>query len=306
MNKNLSSDFDFSLLDSPDFKEDSVREDLIMPMLKQLGYSSHGGNKIVRSKRVKHPFVSVGAKELPLTNFPDYLLEVKGKYAWVLDAKAPNEDIKTGKNVEQTYFYAIHPEIRVNFYALCNGREFILFHISQPEAVLYFPLSEIEKHWQEVEKYLLPNVFDKTQTKFEKTNAEIEFDYLSRKTLNEIKSIQKQSSKRHFGVHGYFTKQAFQILQRYIENFTKPNDLVLDPFGGTGVTLIESLILGRRAIHIDLNPLSVFWVKTLIEPVSFQNLITEFEQLKVCSMLINLRLKLILKNPLKFIPTQAE
>jgi hypothetical protein len=64
------SNFEFSLLDSPDFKEDSVREDLIMPMLKQLGYSSHGENKLIRSKKVKHPFVSVGSQELPLTNFP--------------------------------------------------------------------------------------------------------------------------------------------------------------------------------------------------------------------------------------------
>lgn len=277
---NIFSGFDFSSLDSPDFKEDSVREDLIMPMLKELGYSSQGANKIIRSKKVKHPFVSIGSKETPLTNFPDYLLEVNKKYAWVLDAKAPNEDIKTGKNVEQVYFYAIHPEIRVDFYALCNGREFILFHISQSEAVLYFSLSEIEKHWHDIEKYISPIAFDKTQTKFEKSKNEIEFDYLSKKAPNEIKDIKKQSAKRHFGVHGYFTKQAFQILQKYIENFTKPNDLILDPFGGTGVTLIESLILGRRAIHIDLNPLSVFWVKTLIEPVSTNEVIEEFEEIR--------------------------
>ncbi len=276
----LFSDFDFSSLDSPDFKEDSVREDLIMPILKELGYSSQSENKIIRSKSVRHKLVQTGSGKHKLNSIPDYLLEVGGKYVWVLDAKAPNEDIKTGKNVEQTYFYAIHSEIRVEFYAVCNGREFILFHISQPEAVLYFSLPEIEKHWHELEKHLSPSAFDKSQNKFERTNAEIEFDYLSKNVLNEIKSIKKQSSKRHFGVHGYFTKQAFQILQKYIENFTKPNDLVLDPFGGTGVTLIESLILGRRAIHIDLNPLSVFWVRTLIEPVNFESIFNEFDRIK--------------------------
>ena len=31
-----------------------------------------------------------------------------------------------------------HPEIDVKYFALCNGREFILFHISQTQAVLYF------------------------------------------------------------------------------------------------------------------------------------------------------------------------
>ena len=122
---NIFSNFVFSSLDSSDFKENSVREDLIMPMLKELGYSSQSENKIIRSKSVKHKFVQTGSGKHKLTSVPDYLLEVGGKYAWVLDAKAPNEDIKTGKNVEQTYFYAIHSDIRVSIYALCNGREFI-------------------------------------------------------------------------------------------------------------------------------------------------------------------------------------
>jgi DNA modification methylase len=280
MKENIFSDFDFSLLDSEQFKEDSVREDLIMPLLTELGYSSYGKNKIIRSKAVSHPFVQTGSGKHQLTSIPDYLFEVGGKYAWVLDAKAPNEDIKTGRNVEQTYFYAIHPEIRVSYYALCNGREFILFHISQSEALLYFSLSEIEKHWHKLEQFLSPNAFNKMQLKTENAKTEIEFDYLSRRPLDEIKSIKKQSSKRHFGVHGYFTKQAFQIVQKYVENFTKPNDLVLDPFGGTGVTLIESLILGRKGIHIDLNPLSIFWVKTLIEPVALSQITEEFEKIK--------------------------
>lgn len=213
--KDIFSDFDFSSLDSSDFKEDSVREDLIMPMLKELGYSSQSENKIIRSKSVKHKFVQTGSGKHKLTSVPDYLLEVSGKYAWVLDAKAPNEDIKTGKNIEQTYFYAIHPDIRVLIYALCNGREFIAFDI-HGETLIYFALSEIEKHWQKLQDLLSPQAFDKTQKRIEEKKNEVEFDYLARKPLNEITSIQKQSSKRHFGVHGYFTKQAYQVVQAYI------------------------------------------------------------------------------------------
>ena len=155
--ENIFRDFDFELLKSPDFKEDSVREELIVPILKALGYSAHGEKKIIRSKKLRHPFVSTGSKAVSLTNFPDYLFEVGGKFAWVLDAKGPDEEIRTGDNRQQTYFYAIHPEIDVKYFALCNGREFILFHISQTQAVLYFSLSEIEKHWNELEKYLSPN-----------------------------------------------------------------------------------------------------------------------------------------------------
>ncbi len=279
MNNNLFSDFDFSSLDSPNFKEDSVREDLIMPVLKELGYSSQSENKIIRSKKVRHPFVTVGAKELPLTNFPDYLLEVDGKYAWVIDAKAPNEDIKTGKNVEQAYFYAIHPEIRVPIYALCNGREFIAFDI-HGETLIYFAFSEIEKHWQKLQNLLSPQAFDKTQKRIEEKKNEVEFDYLSRTIPTEIKKVRKQEAKRHFGVNSYFTRQSWDILQKYIKNFTKPNDVVLDSFGGSGVTLIESLMLGRKAIHIDLNPASIFLVESVIAPVKLNELNDAFDRVK--------------------------
>jgi len=35
----MFQEFDFKLLNNSDFKEDSVREALIMPILKKLGYS---------------------------------------------------------------------------------------------------------------------------------------------------------------------------------------------------------------------------------------------------------------------------
>jgi 16S rRNA G966 N2-methylase RsmD len=279
MNDSLFSDFDFSSLDSPNFKEDSVREDLIMPVLKELGYSSQSENKIVRSKKVRHPFVTVGSNELPLTNFPDYLLEVDGKYAWVIDAKAPNEDIKTGKNVEQAYFYAIHPEIRVPIYALCNGREFIAFDI-HGETLICFSLSEIEKYWHKLQDLLSPPAFDRTQKKIEANKNEAEFDYLSRKPLEELKKVRKRGARRHFGVHGYFTKQSWDVVQSYIRNFTKPNDTVLDPFGGSGITTVEALMTNRKGIHIDINPLSVFLVKSLLIPTNLQKLQESFEEIK--------------------------
>ncbi|MCA1592987.1 MAG: DNA methylase, partial [Acidobacteria bacterium] len=95
-----------------------------------------------------------------------------------------------------------------------------------------------------------------------------------------MKNVRKQSAKRHFGVHGYFTKQAHGIVQAYIQNFTKPDDVVLDPYGGSGVTLVEALMLGRKAIHIDLNPLSILIVKSLVQPVNLKLLQEALEHIK--------------------------
>src|SRR5205823_5274936 len=83
-------------------------------------------------------------------------LTVDGNFTFVLDAKAPNEEIKTGHNVEQVYSYAVHPEIRVELFALCNGREFILFDVHEKEPVLYLHLSEIRHYWEDLVKYLFP------------------------------------------------------------------------------------------------------------------------------------------------------
>ena len=268
--KGLYKDFDFSVLESPDFKEDSVREVLIKPLLNELGYSATGNNKIIRSKKLIHPIVKTGTGSRKIINYPDYTLLVNDKYTWVLDAKSPKEEIKYGENVEQTYFYAIHPEIRVELYALCNGREFILFKTNEELPLLHFNLSEIEKHWNKITTLLSPKCFI-PEIKQETKTKQQEFDYMSRKILQEL-PVRKQAAKRHFGVHGYFTKQAWNVVQKYIENFTKPGDVVLDPFGGSGVTLVEALMLGRKAINIDINPLSIYIVKNLIRPVSINEL----------------------------------
>lgn len=92
----------------------------------------------------------------------------------------------------------------------------------------------------------------------------------------EITTFQRQAARRHFGVHGYFTKQVWSVVQAYIKAFTQPGDIVLDPFGGSGVTAIEACMLGRQAVHVDINPLSQFIVQTLLTPVDFGALEHQF------------------------------
>jgi hypothetical protein len=87
MSINLFKNFDFSLLDLPDFKEDSVREELITPLLHALGYKAYGEFQILRSKPLVHPFVMIGSKKHKI-NIPHkamvYLL-IKGNENEVLN-----------------------------------------------------------------------------------------------------------------------------------------------------------------------------------------------------------------------------
>lgn len=279
------------LLDSPDFKEDSVREVIILPILQRLGYEVQN---IIRSKTLQHPFLKIGSKKRAVNLVPDYLLKIEENYAWVLDAKSPTENIQDSEHLEQVYSYAIHPEVRTKFFALCNGKEFIVFRQDQEKPILFFPIRDIEKHWESLETLLAPSAFQAGK-QFTYTSSDLQgfqnlkglnknFDYLSRPLLDEIK-VKKQAAKRHFGVHGYFTKQVWNVVQEYIRNFSQEGDTVLDPFGGSGVTAVEALMTNRKAIHIDLNPMSVFMVESLITPVkvsalqaTFKNIKQEFEK----------------------------
>ena len=276
----MFKDFDFQQLYDPDFKEDSVREVLILPIIERLGYSNM---QVVRSKSLQHPFLKIGSKKRPVNLVPDYLFKIEDSYAWVLDAKAPTETITSGNNLEQIFSYAIHPEVRTKFFALCNGREFILFRQDEEQPLLYFLLQDIENYWQEVVSYLSPSSFQSgknfTYTSVKQAQSTKKFDYLKRPLLEEL-PVKKQSAKRHFGVHGYFTKQSWNVVQEYIRNFSQAGDTVLDPFGGSGVTAIESLMTDRKAIHIDLNPLSVFMVSSLIAPINTDDLHQAFAEIK--------------------------
>ncbi len=48
-----------------------------------------------------------------------------------------------------------------------------------------------------------------------------------------------------------------QVPRNLILRYSKQNEIVLDPFVGSGTTLIECKLLGRRGIGVDINPSAV-------------------------------------------------
>ena len=62
-------------------------------------------------------------------------------------------------------------------------------------------------------------------------------------------------------IHPYFAKFAPEIPHNLIRKLTEKEETVLDPFCGSGTTLIESLALDRNAVGVDANPLACLIAK---------------------------------------------
>ena len=80
------------------------------------------------------------------------------------------------------------------------------------------------------------------------------------------KYIGKQVSYATHGIHRYPAKFIPQIPKFCIESYSKPGDTVLDPFMGSGTTLLESYISGRNCYGIDIHPLARLIAKVKITP----------------------------------------
>src|SRR2546425_12341295 len=76
---------------------------------------------------------------------------------------------------------------------------------------------------------------------------------------------ERQSAKRHYGVHPYFTRRPYNVVRQYILHYSKEGDRVLDPFGGSGVTAVEAFLANRVGIQNDINPLANFIAKRIVE-----------------------------------------
>src|SRR5438552_971858 len=104
----------------------------------------------IKPEVYEHPYVYIGSQKHPISIIPDYLLVRDDQPYTVLDAKGPQEIVTSGKNVEQAYSYAIHKDVRVPLYALCNGHRLTVFHVSHWPAVLDVDLQEMHLEWDRV------------------------------------------------------------------------------------------------------------------------------------------------------------
>jgi len=81
-------------------------------------------------------------------------------------------------------------------------------------------------------------------------------------------------------MHKYWARKPHNVVGEYIEHYSKKGEIVLDPFVGSGVTAIEALKRGRKAIAIDLDPISTFITRMTLTPIDLKSFKKSFEEIR--------------------------
>lgn len=83
-----------------------------------------------------------------------------------------------------------------------------------------------------------------------------------------------------YTMHRYFARRPHNVFSYLIKHYTNPGDIILDPFCGGGVTVVEGLKLRRKVIGVDLNPMATFITKMEVMPVDLEALEDGFKQIE--------------------------
>ncbi|MGQ9608089.1 MAG: DNA methyltransferase [bacterium] len=90
------------------------------------------------------------------------------------------------------------------------------------------------------------------------TLEKLPFKRVRKETL-DFKDI--PASTDVYGIHPYPAMFHFLLVRKLIQDFSNKYDLVMDPFMGSGVVAIESIINNRNFIGYDINPLAILIAK---------------------------------------------
>jgi len=120
----------------PDFdqmNETDVREVIVRPFLHRLGYKQGTEANIRTEQTFRYEKAFLGRKnpnrDTVLEGRADYTLEIASVGRWVVEVKAPNQQLSRD-TIEQAHTYAAHPEVAAVFFLITNGRDFQLYRTS--------------------------------------------------------------------------------------------------------------------------------------------------------------------------------
>ena len=89
--------------------------------------------------------------------------------------------------------------------------------------------------------------------------------------LSQDMDFHKYDSKyASHNFHAFPAKFPPQLPRKFIEGLTSVGDIVLDPMMGSGTTVVEAYLSGRRGIGFDIDPLALLVARVKITPLDLE------------------------------------
>jgi hypothetical protein len=99
--------------------------------------------------------------------------------------------------------------------------------------------------------------------------------------VNRLQSLNTSQARK--GAELHVCPTPFDVVDRCINQWSNPGDLVFDPFGGLGTAVTRSIKLGRRGKCNELNPLywadAVKYAQAMENQVNMPSLFDVFDEL---------------------------
>ncbi|MBM2813282.1 MAG: hypothetical protein HW421_44 [Ignavibacteria bacterium] len=115
-------------------------------------------------------------------------------------------------------------------------------------------------------------IFDELNSKLPEV-PQPSFEHLNRQ-------IPPEAHTPMYNFHKYWSRKTWNVVGEFIETYCPKNGIVFDPFGGSGVTAIEAIKRGRRAIISDVNPIATEITRLTIKPVVLSRLQESFNRIE--------------------------
>ena len=80
--------------------------------------------------------------------------------------------------------------------------------------------------------------------------------------------------------HKYWSRKTWNVVGEYIKTYCPEGGIVFDPFAGSGITAMEALKNGRRAIVCDLVPIATEITRLTIKPINELHVYEAFKRVE--------------------------